>query len=68
MVPSFSTSCADHSGHAGGWMLQWDGSKFVKSSDLLKPETEMYADLSKTEAAKYAEANKPWPVNEECKM
>jgi branched-chain amino acid transport system substrate-binding protein len=49
-------------------MLQWDGSKFVKSSDLLKPETEMYADLSKTEAAKYAEANKPWPVNEDCKM
>ncbi|MDN5926248.1 MAG: ABC transporter substrate-binding protein [Hyphomicrobiales bacterium] len=68
MVPPFSTSCADHSGHAGGWMLQWDGTKFVKSSDLLKPETEMYAELSKTEAAKYAEANKPWPINEDCKM
>lgn len=68
MVPPFSTSCANHSGHAGAWMLQWDGSKFVKSSDLLKPDTATIGELAKVEAAKYAEANKPWPINEECKL
>ena len=35
MVAPFSTSCANHSGHAGAWMLEWDGAKFVKVSDLL---------------------------------
>jgi ABC-type multidrug transport system fused ATPase/permease subunit len=31
MVPPFSTSCANHTGHSGGWMLEWDGEKFVQA-------------------------------------
>jgi hypothetical protein len=38
MIPPFSTSCANHTGHAGGWMLEWDGAKFVKASDLLQAD------------------------------
>lgn len=66
MVPPFSTSCSDHTGHSGGWMLEWDGSRFNKVSDLLTPNVEGYMALAKEKAAEYAAANAPWPVNEEC--
>ncbi len=66
MVPPFSTSCANHTGHSGGWILEWDGEKFVKTSDHLMADTEDYADLIKASAAEYAEANAPWEVNESC--
>ncbi len=66
MVPPFSTSCANHTGHSGAWILEWDGEKFVKASDHLMADTEDYADLIKASAAEYAEANAPWEVNEAC--
>ncbi len=66
MVPPFSTSCGNHTGHSGGWMLEWDGAKFVKASDLLKPNVDAYADLIATSAAEYATSNAPWAMNEEC--
>jgi len=66
MVAPFSTSCSNHTGHSGGWMLEWDGTKFVKVSDHLSPDTSGYADLAATKAAEYAEANAPWPVNDSC--
>jgi len=65
-VPPFKTSCADHTGHSGGWMLEWDGAKFVKVSDLLKPESEAISALEVEKAKEYADANAPWPMNEEC--
>ena len=68
MIPPFSTSCSDHTGHSGAWMLQWNGSKFEKASDLLTADGEAIGALAKDGAAKYAEANAPWPINEECKM
>jgi branched-chain amino acid transport system substrate-binding protein len=67
MVPPFSTSCGNHSGHSGGWMLQWDGAKFVKVSDLLEADQAMIEPLVLEGAKKYAESNAPWPVNEACK-
>ena len=39
MVPPFPTTCANHTGHSGGWMLEWDGEKFVKVSDHLTAES-----------------------------
>ncbi|WP_421905215.1 ABC transporter substrate-binding protein [Mameliella sp.] len=66
MVPPFQTSCANHTGHSGGWMLEWDGEKFVKVSDLLTPNVEGYQALAEEKAKEYAEANAPWPVNEDC--
>ena len=68
MVGPFSTSCANHTGNAGAWMLEWDGEKFVKVSDLLTADREMIDPLVEREAKKYAEANAPWPINEECKL
>lgn len=66
MVPPFATSCANHTGNSGGWMLRWDGTKFVQDSDLLMPESETISALVADAAAEYAEANAPWPVNENC--
>lgn len=66
MVPPFSTSCSDHTGHSGAWMLEWDGAKFGKVSDLLMADVAAYQGLIDEKAAEYASANAPWPVNEGC--
>lgn len=66
MVPPFSTSCDNHTGHSGGWILEWDGEKFVKASDLIMPDSDMITPLEQKAAMEYADANQPWPVNEEC--
>lgn len=68
MLVPFKTTCANHTGHGGGWMLEWDGAKFAKVSELLTPDTATIAPLEAAEAKKYAEANAPWPTNEECTM
>ncbi len=66
MMAPFSTSCADHTGHSGAWMLEWDGEKFVQASDRLTADREAIAPLEAEKAAEYAAANAPWPVNEDC--
>ena len=66
MMAPFSTSCADHTGHSGGWMLEWDGEKFVQASDLLQADRAAIEPLEAEKAAEYATANAPWPVNEAC--
>ena len=57
MIAPFSTSCEDHTGHAGAWMLEWDGKRFVKASDLLQADQAVIAPLVEAEAREYAEAN-----------
>ena len=66
MVPPFATSCDNHTGHSGGWILEWDGEKFVQASDLLQADQSVIEALAEAKAAEYAEANAPWPVNESC--
>ncbi|MEL6914919.1 MAG: ABC transporter substrate-binding protein [Pseudomonadota bacterium] len=66
MVPPFSTSCANHTGHAGGWVIEWDGEQFNKASDLLLPRVDEYRELLAASAADYAEQNAPWAVNDDC--
>jgi branched-chain amino acid transport system substrate-binding protein len=68
MLVPFKTTCADHAGHGGAWMLQWDGTKFVKASDQLQADRDEIIPLEQEKAKEYAEANKPWPMNDECKM
>lgn len=68
MIGPFSMSCSDHAGHAGAWLLQWDGAKFVKASDLLSADQAMIVPLVELEAKKFAEANAPWPLNDACRM
>ncbi|MCU0854452.1 MAG: ABC transporter substrate-binding protein [Rhodobacteraceae bacterium] len=66
MVPPFSTNCANHTGHSGAWMLQWDGTQFVQASDLLTADRAVIDPLQAEKAAEYAAANAPWPMNEAC--
>jgi branched-chain amino acid transport system substrate-binding protein len=66
MVAPFSTSCANHTGSAGAWMLRWDGERFVQDSDLLSADAALIAPLVEEAAAKYASDNAPWPVDEGC--
>lgn len=66
MVGSFSTSCSNHTGHSGAWMLQWDGAKFVTVSDRLQADASEIDPLIAEKAKEYADANAPWPVNEDC--
>ncbi|MEW9805489.1 ABC transporter substrate-binding protein [Mesorhizobium sp. ZMM04-5] len=66
MIAPFATSCEDHTGHSGAWMLEWDGSKFVKQSELLQADQAVIVSLVEAEAKKYAEANRPWAVNDGC--
>ena len=66
MVAPFQTSCDNHTGHAGAWMLEWDGSRFVKASDLLQADQTVVSPLVETEAINYAETNAPWAMNEGC--
>jgi branched-chain amino acid transport system substrate-binding protein len=49
-------------------MVEWDGEKFVKVSDLLTADRSVIDPLVETEAKAYAEANAPWPTNDECQM
>ncbi len=67
MVVPFSTSCDNHTGHGGGWMLEWDGAKFVKVSDLLQADRDAIKPLEEAKAKEYAAANAPWTMNEACK-
>ncbi len=66
MIAPFSTNCANHTGHAGAWILQWDGEKFAPASELLSADRDAIAPLEQAKAMEYAEANKPWPINEDC--
>lgn len=66
MVPPFSTSCANHTGHSGAWILEWNGSSFERVSDLIQSDQEAIAPLIEEKAKEYAESNAPWPVNEDC--
>ena len=66
MIGPFATSCSNHTGHAGAWMLEWDGTKFAPVSDKLTADRDAIAPLEQAKAMEYAEANKPWPMNEDC--
>ena len=68
MMGPLKTTCANHTGNAGAWMVEWDGETFVKVSELLSADRALIDPLVESEAKKYAEANAPWPMNEECQM
>ncbi|MBL8578468.1 MAG: ABC transporter substrate-binding protein [Mesorhizobium sp.] len=68
MIAPFATSCEDHTGHSGAWMLEWDGKRFVKVSDLLRADQAEIAPLVDQEANAFVQANAPWAINEECRL
>lgn len=67
MVVPFKTSCSDHTGHGGAWVLQWDGAKFAKTGDIKQADRAAIDPIAAAKAKEYADANQPWPMNEACK-
>lgn len=68
-LDGFSTAikltCADHSGHHTAMMLEWDGTKWTKGSDSIKPLTNEVLPLIDASAKEYAEKNTGWPKRTE---
>ncbi|MTI16910.1 ABC transporter permease [Rhodobacteraceae bacterium RKSG542] len=61
MTTPFSTSCSNHTGHGGAWMLRWDGEQFVQDGDMLSPDRDLIMPMEAEKAAEYAKNNAPWP-------
>jgi len=59
------TTCADHNSHGATFVQQWDGSKWVKISDLIPPDSARVEPLLDEAAKAYAEKNAGWPARTE---
>ncbi len=68
MMGAMKTTCANHTGNAGAWMVEWDGTKFVSSGEMLTADRSEIDPLVMQKAKEYADANQPWGLNDECKM
>jgi branched-chain amino acid transport system substrate-binding protein len=68
-LPNFAApiqlSCADHNGHNGIYLVQWDGAKWNKASDWLPPLKDKVMALINSAAAAYVKANAGWPKRTE---
>ena len=60
-----SVSCSDHNGHHSVYMAEWDGTKWVKSSDWISPMKDKVRPLIDAAAKEYAAANAGWPKRTE---
>jgi branched-chain amino acid transport system substrate-binding protein len=58
-------SCADHNGHGPISVVQWDGSKWTKTSEMLEPIKDKVMPLIETAAENYVKANTGWPKRSE---
>jgi len=58
-------SCNDHNGHHKAFVAQWDGTKWVKSTDWLDPIKDKVRPLIEAAAKDYAEKNAGWPKRTE---
>jgi branched-chain amino acid transport system substrate-binding protein len=54
-------SCADHNGHNGISLTQWDGTKWTKASGWIEPIKDKVLPLIESAAASYVNANAGWP-------
>ncbi len=59
------TTCFDHNSHSATFVQQWDGSKWVKVSDLIGPDTAKVQPLLDEAAMTYAQKNAGWPNRSE---
>ena len=37
MIGPFAANCSDHGGHAGAWLLEWNGRTFIRRAGPLPP-------------------------------
>ncbi|MCF6320148.1 MAG: ABC transporter substrate-binding protein [Rhizobiaceae bacterium] len=55
-------SCLDHAGGGSIFLQQWDGENWVKTSDLIAPDTALVRPLLEAAAAKYIADKPEWQV------
>jgi branched-chain amino acid transport system substrate-binding protein len=58
-------TCDDHSGSNKIFVLQWDGTKYVKGSEWMAPLSADVRPLIVAAATDYAEKNTGWPARTE---
>ncbi len=58
-------TCADHNGHFATFMQEWDGTKWVKVSQPIKPMSDKVGPLLAAAAKEYVEKNSGWPKRTE---
>ncbi|HYF53444.1 MAG TPA: ABC transporter permease, partial [Salinarimonas sp.] len=58
-------SCADHNGAKNLFLLEWDGTKFVKATDAMPPLRKQVQPLIDSAAKEYSTANTGWPSRSE---
>jgi branched-chain amino acid transport system substrate-binding protein len=63
--PPIDVTCDDHNGHHAAYVQQWDGTKWVKSSDWIPPMKDKVIPLLDAAARDYVTKNQPWPKRTE---
>jgi branched-chain amino acid transport system substrate-binding protein len=68
-LPGFAepihVTCADHNGHANIFLVQWDGTKWVKQPGSIAPIHSKVQPLIDQAAKEYVKANTGWPKRSE---
>jgi branched-chain amino acid transport system substrate-binding protein len=68
-LPEFAApirlSCADHNGHSGISLVQWDGTKWNMTVSSIQPIKEKVLPLIDSAAEEYVKANTGWPKRTE---
>ena len=58
-------SCADHNGHNNVFLVQWDGTKWMKQAGSIAPIHDKVQPLINSAAEQYVKANTGWPKRTE---
>jgi branched-chain amino acid transport system substrate-binding protein len=68
-LPGFATpihlNCSDHNGHNLISVVQWDGTKWIKTSETLEPIKDKVMPLIEHAAQEYVTQNAGWPKRTE---
>ncbi len=68
-LPGFASpihlTCADHNGHSGISLVQWDGSKWNTTVPSIQPIKDKVMPLINSTAEEYVKANTGWPKRTE---
>lgn len=58
-------TCADHNGHHAAFVIQWDGTKWNRASDWIRPDRARIRPMLEEAARAYATSNAGWPARSE---
>ena len=58
-------SCTDHNGHGATYVQAWDGTAYVKASEMIGPLSDKVQPLLDAAAREYVEKNTGWPTRTE---